>query len=73
MTGMCMGKILLGGRSIAIGGPSNLLPDTPGNIIQSGRYNKTIPIIVGTMKDDGSYVTTGIINTTKYLFSVLNF
>lgn len=62
-------KMLKGGRSISIGGPNNLLPDTPENIMQSGSYNKTIPIIVGTTKDDGSYVTCGILNTiyqTKY-------
>lgn len=56
-------KVLKAGRSIAIGGPNNLLPDTPRNIMQSGSYNKTIPIIVGTTKDDGSYVTSGILKT----------
>lgn len=59
MGGLVDGKVLPGGRSISIGGPNNLLPDTPQNIISSGKYNKSIAIIVGTTRDDGSYVATG--------------
>lgn len=58
MSGLVEGKVLPGGRSIAIGGPNNLLPDTPQNIITSGSYNKSIAIIVGTTSEDGSYVAT---------------
>lgn len=58
MTGLKAGKVLPGGRSISIGGPNNLLPDTPQNIVSSGGYNKSIPIIIGTTKDEGDYVAT---------------
>lgn len=57
MNGFKMGKVMPGGRSIALGG--SLMPDAPQKIIQSGGYNRTIPIIIGTTKDDGSYVTAG--------------
>lgn len=40
-----------------VGGPTNLLPDTPHDLVSS--YNKSIPIIVGATKDDGAYVATG--------------
>ncbi|XP_055302443.1 glutactin-like [Sitodiplosis mosellana] len=58
MNGLLDGKVLSGGRSISIGGPNNLLSDTPQNFVLSGSYNKSIPIIVGTTKDDGDYVAT---------------
>lgn len=57
MNSLINGKVSPGARSISIGGPNNLLPDTPQNIARN--YNKSIPIIVGTTKDDGDYVATG--------------
>ena len=59
MNGLINGKTLNGGQSISIGDLNNILPDTPQNILLSGRYNKSIPIITGTTKDDGDYVATG--------------
>lgn len=59
MNGLMDGKILSGGQSISIGDLNNILSDTPQNILLSGRYNKSIPIIIGTTKDDGDYVATG--------------
>ncbi|XP_031618955.1 glutactin-like [Contarinia nasturtii] len=50
------GGILSGGRSLSIGGPNKLLPDTPQNLALT--YNKSIPIIVGATKDDGAYGAT---------------
>lgn len=66
MKSMLSGNIALGGRSITIGGPSNFLPDRPENIIKSKNYNKSIPIIIGTTKDDGSFLATG--NHFFYIF-----
>lgn len=59
MNGVIDGKLLTGGRSISIGGPSNFLPDTPQKIVSSGTYNKSIRIIIGTTRDDGDYAATG--------------
>lgn len=58
----------VGGRSLSIGGPSNFLPDLPEKIVSSPQYKKTIPMIIGTTKDDGSYVATGLINFLRLLF-----
>ncbi|KAJ6650003.1 Glutactin [Pseudolycoriella hygida] len=52
------GPLKLGARSISIGGPSNYLPDLPQKIVSSPQYNKSVPMIVGTTKDDGSYLAT---------------
>lgn len=60
---MAGGPLKLGARSLSIGGPNNLLPDLPQNIISSAQYNKSIPMIIGTTKDDGSYVATGLIDS----------
>lgn len=49
----------LGGRSLTIGGPTNFLPDLPDKIVTSSAYNKSIPIIIGSTKDDGSYIAGG--------------
>lgn len=57
---MKTGNMYLGGRSLSIGGPTNLLTDTPQNIVDSGRYNKSIAILNGVTKHDGSWVATGI-------------
>lgn len=54
------GKTPKAGRSLSIGGQSNLLPDLPENLIKSVSYNKSVPIIIGTTKDDGSYVASGM-------------
>lgn len=59
MNGLKDGKTLSGGQSISIGDLNNILPDTPQNILLSARYNKSIPIMIGTTKDDGDYVATG--------------
>lgn len=59
MNTMNTGALYLGGRSLSIGGPTNLLPDTPQNIIDSGQYNKSIAIMTGVNKHDGSWVATG--------------
>lgn len=50
------------GRSLSIGGPNNLLPDLPQNLIRSGKYNKSIPIMAGTTKHDGSWIAAGYIS-----------
>lgn len=50
------GKTLAAGRSISIGGPNDLLPDTPHNIVSSKKYNQSIPLIIGATKHDGSFV-----------------
>lgn len=59
MNTMNTGILYLGGRSLSIGGPTNLLPDTPQNIVDSGQYNKSIAIMTGVNKHDGSWVATG--------------
>lgn len=64
MKALKMDSFLSGGRSLTIGGPTNLLPDVPQNIA----YNKSIPIIVGTTKDDGVYVTTGLVAIISYMY-----
>lgn len=53
------GRWGLGARSMTVGGPTNLLPDMPGNLVKAGKYNKNISLIVGTTRDDGTYVATG--------------
>ncbi|KAG4079302.1 hypothetical protein HA402_007994 [Bradysia odoriphaga] len=52
------GPLHLGARSLSIGGPNNLLPDLPQKIVSAPQYNKNYPMIIGTTKDDGSYVAT---------------
>lgn len=44
---------------MTIGGPSNILPDTPDNLRRAGLIRKDLAILCGTTKHDGSYVTTG--------------
>lgn len=58
------GPLHLGARSLSIGGPNNLLPDLPEKIVTAPEYNKNYPMIIGTTKDDGSYVATGSIKLT---------
>lgn len=53
------GKGMTAGRTLSIGGPDNLLPDTPENILSSTGYNKSIPIIIGITKHDGSFLAGG--------------
>lgn len=55
-------KLALGGRSLSLGGPTNLLPDLPTNLAHN-QYKKNISLIVGTTRDDGSYVATGKLNS----------
>ncbi|XP_037048128.1 glutactin-like [Bradysia coprophila] len=52
------GPLHLGARSLSIGGPNNLLPDLPQKIVSAPQYKKNYPMIIGTTKDDGSYVAT---------------
>lgn len=47
------------GRSLSVGGPDQLLPDTPRNIVNSKNYNQSIPLIIGATKHDGSYYAGG--------------
>lgn len=47
------------GRSLSIGGPDKLLPDTPKNIVTSRNYNQSVPLIIGATKHDGSYYAGG--------------
>lgn len=46
-------------RSLTIGGPTNILTDTPDILRRTGNYRKDVPILLGTTKHDGSYLTTG--------------
>lgn len=46
-------------RALTIGGPTNILPDTPDNLRRTGNYRKDVSILLGTTKNDGSYLTTG--------------
>lgn len=46
------------GKCLTIGGPSNLLPHKPDKIVASGKYKKSMPMIIGIAKDDGSFTTT---------------
>lgn len=59
MVGAMNGKMRIGARSLSVGGPNNLLPQSPEKLIDFGIFNKSIPLIVGTTRDDGSYVATG--------------
>lgn len=72
----------MGGRSLTIGGPSNLIPDTPLNIRRQALYRKDLAVMTGITKDDGTYLTTrncffqfmetGEMNSTRdLLFSVI--
>lgn len=54
------GKLNIAGKSLSIGGPNKLLPDTPEKILQSAKHKKFVPIIIGTTKNDGSFPTTGM-------------
>lgn len=62
-----IGKLPIAGKSLSIGGPNNLLPDLPEKILQSSKYKKSIPLIIGTTQNDGSYPATGM------FFSISNF
>lgn len=54
------GKMRNGARSLSVGGPSNLLPHSPDKlIIDFGKFKKSIPLIVGTTRNDGSYIASG--------------
>lgn len=53
------GKQMTAGRSLSIGGPDKLLPDTPKNIVTSRNYNQSVPLIIGATKHDGSYYAGG--------------
>lgn len=48
-------KLPTGGSSLAIGGPSNLLPEHPETILKSKSFNKSIPIIIGVTLSEGTY------------------
>lgn len=52
---MRMKKIPKYGSSLTIGGPSNLLPDLPEQMIQARNFNKSIPIIIGVTQTEGTY------------------
>lgn len=54
-------KLAKMGSSIAIGGPSNLLPMRPELIVKSKKFNKSIPLMIGITQTDGSYPTTSMI------------
>lgn len=53
------GRFPVAARALTIGGPTSLLPDIPENLVKFGKFNKSIPLIVGTTRDDGSYIATG--------------
>lgn len=41
---------------MTIGGPSNMLPDTPHNLWKRGKgRKKPMPLLIGTTRDDGSF------------------
>lgn len=40
---------------MTVGGPSNLLPKTPYQLMKSGAGRKNLPMIAGAMKHDGSF------------------
>lgn len=48
------------GRTLTVGGPDKLLPDTPRNIVTSKYYNQSLPLIIGAVKHDGTYYAGGI-------------
>lgn len=48
----------VGGRSLTVGGPSNLLPDTPLNIRRKALYRKDLAVMAGITKNDGTFLTT---------------
>lgn len=54
------GKLPIAGKSLSIGGPNKLLPNSPEKILQSTKYKKSIPLIIGSTKTDGSYAATGM-------------
>ena len=53
------GKWMTAVRSLSIGGPDKMLPDTPQNIVSSKSFNQSIPLIIGTTKHDGTYLAAG--------------
>lgn len=59
------GKLPIAGKSLSIGGPNSLLPDLPEKILQLAKHKKSIPIIIGTTKSDGSFPTTGKFSSVK--------
>lgn len=54
---VALGSNKVGGRSLVIGGPSILLPDTPINLMQSGNYPRNISMIAGVTKNEGTFLT----------------
>lgn len=60
------------GRSLTVGGPDELLPDTPQNIVTSGNYNQSMPLIIGATKHDGSYYAGGENSISGYALPFLN-
>lgn len=59
---MLLKKIPTGGSSLSIGGPSNLLPDHPEQILKSKHFNKSIPIIIGVTQTEGTYAMKSNVN-----------
>lgn len=48
----------VGGRSLTVGGPSNLVPETPLSIRRKALYRKDLAVMAGITKHDGTYLTT---------------
>lgn len=53
-------KLPKDGSSLAIGGPSNLLPDHPEQMFRY--FNKSIPMIIGITQTEGTYPMISVLS-----------
>lgn len=80
MTGTARGIDTIGGLRLTVGGPSNMLPDTPHNLWKKGKGRKKgMPLLIGSTKNDGSFaladmydVLTATIGVENKKFNALN-
>lgn len=73
MTGTARGIDTIGGLRMTIGGPSNMLPDTPHNLWKKGKgRKKNLPLLIGSTKHDGSFALADMYDVLQATVGVEN-
>lgn len=64
------------GRVFVLGGPSNVLPASPYEIVKSGQYRKDLSVLTGATKHDANFITIifydlletkGLLNNAEFI------
>lgn len=73
MTATARGIDTIGGLRMTVGGPSNMLPDTPHNLWKKGKgRKKNLPMLIGSTKNDGSFALADMYDVLQATVGVDN-